>query len=128
VVAVSLAISSAGFNMFTDWLVAKHTILDEPEIPMQFLWMTLRYSEEHYEEAFRVGEFVSYELILFIGIGIFIALGSIGAMIRKDFEVVPMHIHFLGVIYGIVMTLILTLILYGWLNAVLGELYTLPSS
>jgi hypothetical protein len=126
VVAVSVAICFTGFNSFTDWLAAKHTTLDEPEIPMQFLGMTLRFSNEHYLEAFDIGDLVSYEFAILTGIGIFIALGSTWAIIIRDFDVVPMYIHFLDVIYGVVMALIFTFMLYSWLNAILGELYTLP--
>ena len=123
-IAVGIVLSFIGYDTYREWLGAHHTFLDEPDVPMRFLGMTLRYSHEHYMEAIDKSDIVFYELVIFIGIGIFITFGSIGAILMKDFAVIPMRIHFLGVLYGIGMTLLMSLILYGWLNAVAGELYT----
>lgn len=120
---IGLGMTYVGFGVFQRWLVTYHAYVDDSEIPLEIMGYTFQFSTSQYQRAFDLGGLPSHELVFILGLGIIITLGSIGAMVRRDFVVVPFRIHLLGAIYGICMTLIMAVLLYSWLNNIAVEIY-----
>lgn len=91
--------------------------------PAQIFGQTLEFSWEQYENAFEKGGYMSYALAIGVLIGIYIALGSSVALLRKDSSVVKPRTHVLGIFYGIGLTVGILVILFLWVNHVARLLF-----
>lgn len=123
ILITGLGISYYGFDIFQNWLDTHHEYVSDSEIPLQIFGHTFQFSLSQYGEAFELGGFPSYEFAFLTLLGIYIILGSTGAIIRRDFLIVPMKIHVYGAIYGVIMALLMVVLLYHWVNNIAVAVY-----
>lgn len=123
ILIAGLGCSYYGFDIFQNWLDTHHEYVNDSEIPLQILGHTFQFSLSQYGEAFELGGFPSLQFAFSALLGIYIILGSTGAIIRRDFLIVPMKIHMYGAIYGVIMALLMVILLYHWVNNIAVAIY-----